>query len=142
MDTIPDEIIILIFDAIQKITDKRQFLRTCIKYNTLNNKSIHKYEQNYRVKYYKINRYCVEKFTIELCQDSYFDMIPLSYIIPSNYIIMIAIAAFYIVPPSQPIKNDNKIFSNHLLVNQLSLLEIVKNIGYDMYFVCETLPIK
>jgi hypothetical protein len=30
------------------------------------------------------NNYCTEKFTLELCHDKYFDMIPKSYINPKN----------------------------------------------------------
>ncbi len=85
METLPNELIIEIFNHIQKITDKRQFLKTCIHYNNLTKQSFINYELNYELPYFdKINGYCVEKFTLELCHDSYFNLIPNHYITPTN----------------------------------------------------------
>ncbi len=108
METLPDEIILLIFENILKITDKRQFLRTCTKYNTTTKYSIQSFEQDYFVRYFnKIDYYCVEKFTLELCYDKYFNMIPITYINFDNKIIAKALAAF----------------------NNIELLKIAKNNG-------------
>ena len=50
MDSIPNELIILIFDLILLITDKRQFLKTCLHYNKLLKQTFLQYEQNYKIK--------------------------------------------------------------------------------------------
>ncbi len=95
METLPDELILLIFDCILLITDKRQFLKTCTKYNKLTKESIKNFENNYKIKNFdKINGYCVEKFTLELCHDLYFDRIPNSYIVRNNIIIVDCLAEF------------------------------------------------
>ncbi len=108
MDTIPSEIILLIFELIPKITDKRQFLRTCNKYNILTKESMKNFENNYVVKHFhKINGYHMEKFTLELCHDKYFDMIPEHYIIPRNFILVKALATFNCVELLQVIMKRN-----------------------------------
>ncbi len=97
MDTLPNELILLIFNNIQKITDKRQFLKTCMKYNILTKQEFLNYENNYRVReliFENLKTYSVEKFTLELCNDSYFDIIPISYITPINRIIVKALIIF------------------------------------------------
>ncbi len=115
METLPDEIILIIFENILKITDKRQFLRTCAKYNTLTKYNFIQYEQNYSIRsFHKINNYCMEKFTLELCHDLYFDMIPTFYIIPSNEILGKALGIF----------------------NNLELLKIAKNNGCNLESIC------
>ncbi len=96
MDTLPNELVLLIFDNILLITDKRQFLKTCGLYNKITVKSMTNFENNYSIKHFdKINYYCMEKFTLELCHDKYFNMIPKPYIIPNNKIISNALGAFY-----------------------------------------------
>ncbi len=86
---IPNEVILIIFEFILKITDKRQFLKTCKHYNTITKESFRIYEYNYKIKDFdKINDYCMEKFTLELCHDKYFETIPKKYLIPTNKIIM------------------------------------------------------
>ncbi len=95
MNSLPNELIIEIFNHIQKITDKRQFLKTCKIYNNLTKQSFTIYETNYKIKkFIKPTDYCVEKFTLELCHDKYFDMIPKSYINENNTIIIKALASF------------------------------------------------
>ncbi len=93
---LPKELILLIFNFIKLITDKRQFLRTCVLYNKITYQSMANFENNYTIKHFdKINYYCMEKFTLELCHDKYFDMIPNSYINKNNNIIGKALGAFY-----------------------------------------------
>ncbi len=93
--SLPNEIILIIFEFIPLITDKRQFLRTCKRFNTITKKSFHIYENNYKIKNFnKINNYCMEKFTLELCHDKYFDMIPNYYITEQNGILIKALASF------------------------------------------------
>ncbi len=95
MNFIPNEIILLIFENIILITDKRQFLKTCNLYNNITKKSMLQYENNYKINNFKkINKYCVEKFTLELCHDKYFKMIPNSYMIPENKILIEALVTY------------------------------------------------
>ncbi len=95
MNFIPNEIILLIFENIILITDKRQFLRTCKLYNNITKKSILQYENNYKINNFaKINKYCVDKFTLELCHDKYFAMIPNSYINLRNGTLIVALSIF------------------------------------------------
>ncbi len=107
MDTLPNEIILLIFDNILLITDKRQFLRTCSKYNNITKVSMYNFESNYKVKgFCKIDKYCVEKFTLELCYESYFDMIPTSYINQKNEILIYASIFFDSIETLERAKNN------------------------------------
>ncbi len=95
MDSLPNELIIEIFNHIQKITDKRQFLKTCIQYNKLTKQSMLNYESNYKIPNFNYkNNHCVEKFTLELCYDSYFDLIPEHYINNYNKIIIPCLAYY------------------------------------------------
>ncbi len=88
MDTLPNEIILLIFDNIKLITDRRQFLKTCKLYNITTKQLMQKFEINYRIpSFTKINKYCVEKFTLELCHDKYLHIIPKTYICSTNIIL-------------------------------------------------------
>ena len=103
MEHVPLDIIIIIFSHIEKITDKRQFTRTCITYNNSTKKLIEIAESEIKIKtkikenskYLKYTKkYSVEKFTLELCNDSYFNLIPMSYLNPKNNIIIIASAIY------------------------------------------------
>jgi len=95
METLPHEIVLEIFNNIQKITDKRQFLRTCKTYNDITQKSFKIFESHFKSNHYiKIDNYCVEKFTLELCHDSYFNLIPITYITPNNKTIVSALAIY------------------------------------------------
>ncbi len=111
MEPLPNELIIEIFNYILKITDKRQFLRTCIHYNNLTTQSMLNYEKNYNILHfiYQID-YCVEKFTLELCHDSYFNLIPEHYITKSNKILVKCLAYY----------------------NNIELLKLAKLKGCDM----------
>ncbi len=89
MDLLPNEITLIIFDYITKITDKRQFLRTCKKYYGITKNTIQITETNFKVKhFYNDKYYDVDKFTLELCNDKYFDKIPISYFNKNNNVIM------------------------------------------------------
>ena len=95
MNTLPDELILVIFESIPLITDKRHFLRVNTQYNIITTQSFMNYEKNYKIKDFdKIEYYSVEKFTLELCHDRYFDLIPESYIIPSNNILIKSLSYF------------------------------------------------
>ncbi len=87
--SLPNEIIILIFDSISKITDKRHFLRTCVLYNNLTKFSMYDYEMP---EFYGKLKYSMEKFTLELCHDEYFGLIPKHYITPINKILVRCLA--------------------------------------------------
>ncbi len=95
MDTLPPELITIIVTYIQKITDKRQFAQTCITYNNITKSIIHNQETTLKIKYfvYPIN-YCMEKFTLELCNDLYFNKIPTYYLSPQNKIIVRALTIY------------------------------------------------
>ncbi len=111
MDTLPNELIIEIFNLIQKITDKRQFLRACKYYNNITKQSILYYEKNYQNSHLEHEtKYSVEKFTCELCHDKYFELIPEHYITKSNSALVMA-SVFY---------------------NDLDLLKKAKQIGCDL----------
>ncbi len=155
MDTLPQELailpndmIILIFETIQKITDKRAFLRTCIKYNKITKQSMQNYEGNHKIKNFnKIDKYCVEKFTLELCYDEYFDMMPIIYINRKNTIIVEALAAFYNIPYLEiEAENNSYSFSNlkHTPrttipkpIHNMSLLQLAKKNDCYIYNICE-----
>ncbi len=85
MDSLPNEIIIEIFKLIPKITDKRQFLKACKYFNNITKESMLNYEKKYQNSPFEHEtHYCVEKFTLELCHDKYFELIPEHYITKSN----------------------------------------------------------
>ncbi len=94
--SLPNEIILLIFSNIKLITDKRQFLKTCKKYNTLTKQLFQHYEDNFTIKGFdkKDIKYNSHKFVLELCHDNYFNMIPESYIYEDNAFLMKSLAFF------------------------------------------------
>ncbi len=107
MDTLPQELILHIFDFITLITDKRQFLKTCVSYNKLTKHPMQTFEKKYYVKrLYKTKKNNVEKFTKELCRDRYFDMIPMSYINPNNKVIVKMLVKFNCLPKLMEAKNN------------------------------------
>ncbi len=108
LTSLPNELIIIIFEFIKLITDKRQFLKTCKTYNNLTKQSFVNYEKNYNIKNFTYkNNYCVEKFTLELCHDGYFNLIPEHYMNKYNTAIMTCLAYY----------------------NNVSLLEVAKSKG-------------
>ncbi len=102
MSSLPPDIIPIIFNYIKKITDKRQFLRTCKLYNNLTKDQIKlaetKFFDNFvsnerniktlcyclNMKINKIKKNKLIKFTLEICSDEYFHLLPLSYLNPNN----------------------------------------------------------
>lgn len=95
MDYIPNDLIHIIFNYIQKISDKRLFTQSCKRINYITKKQMIQSENDFDVEHFnKINKYCMEKFTLELCHDKYFHLIPMSYLNPKNTIIVSALAAF------------------------------------------------
>ncbi len=117
METLPIEIIITIFDFIEWITDKRRISQTCKLYNNIMNeyiKCMGSYNKIIYNTYPKIfsmgnelcrdpffqdnvnytDKYCVEKFTLELCHDNYLDLLPMKYLIPENKIIVTILILF------------------------------------------------
>ncbi len=109
MNTFPLELINIIANNIQKITDKRQFTQTCKAYNYLMKSIIKKQELIFKGDFtkikpkdisIKINNFeypqnnCMEKFTIELCNDLYFNKIPTCYLTPRNNIIVKALIIY------------------------------------------------
>ncbi len=99
MDLLPNELIIEIFNHIQKITDKRQFLKTCNTINNLTRESMCNYSEIHMDPYPKFHfkrypKYSMEKFTLELCHDSYFNLIPEHYITPLNIVLVEALSYY------------------------------------------------
>ncbi len=93
--SLPDELILIIFGFISKITDKRQFLKTCKKYNIITKQLFKDYEDNFIIKgFNKKKYYCMKKFALELCHDKYFNMITENYIYADNKFLMNALAFF------------------------------------------------
>ncbi len=95
MNSLPNELIIVVFEFIKLITDKRQFLKTSKFHNNLTTQSMLNYEKNYNIPHfiYQLD-YCVEKFTLELCHDLYFNLIPEHYITKSNKILVSCLAYY------------------------------------------------
>ncbi len=99
MNLLPNELIIIIFNYIQKITDKRQFLRTCKTYNKITKQSMLEYVCNYNVSQFNYkHKYSVETFTLEICHDGYFNLIPEHYINKNNKILVSCLAYYNNVP--------------------------------------------
>ncbi len=100
METLPNEIILEIFYHISKITDKRQFLKTCILYNNLTKKSMDNFEFNYiNLPHFELEYpNTVENFTLELCHDSYFNLIPEHYMTKSNLNLISCLSYYNCLP--------------------------------------------
>ncbi len=95
MDNIPNDLIPFIFDNIKLITDKRQFLRTCKTIHTITKELMKRYENILSMKYFsEMNHHHIENFALELCHDKYFNLIPLTYLIPTNNFIIAILAIF------------------------------------------------
>ncbi len=102
MSGLPPDIILIIFNYIKKITDKRQFLRTCKLCNYLTKDLIKIAEKKFfdnfvsnerniktlcycpNTKINKIKKDKLIKFTLEICSDEYFHLLPLSYLNSNN----------------------------------------------------------
>ncbi len=90
MNTLPLEIISIIFEYILKITDKRQFTQTCKQYNNITKGIIENIRIPNKIGNYILNcyGYGVEKFTYELFHDSYINLMPMKYINSKNRVII------------------------------------------------------
>jgi hypothetical protein len=72
MDTLVNDILLIIFNYILKITDKRSFLRVCKTINILTKNDIKIAEKQFNNKYSNIYEdNCPEKFIVELYYDGY-----------------------------------------------------------------------
>jgi hypothetical protein len=95
MQTLPYELVNIIVNYIPKITDKRQFSKTCIPYNKITKKVIQLQESIIKYEHFDYPiEHCKEKFTLELCNDGYFDLIPDSYLTPDNNVIVKALTIY------------------------------------------------
>ncbi len=112
MDILPDELIIFIFNSMSKITDKRQFLRTCILYKNLTKISMYDFESEYKIPDFNKLNYSVEKFTLELCHDGYFNLIPEHYININNVILIRCLSYYNNLPLLQLAKEKGCKISN------------------------------
>ncbi len=107
MNILPLDVIPIIFSYINKITDKRQFSKTCVMYNNITKNMIKMCEYDFPIKRIDhVEEYSMEKFTLELCYDEYYDMIPTKYLIPNNTIIVEVLAKFGQVELLQIAKNN------------------------------------
>ncbi len=138
LSILPDELILIIFENILLITDKRQFLKTCLKYNKITKQSFLHFENNFYSKpFYQIKDYSVEKFTLELCSDKYYDMIPNNYITPSNSVIVCVLAMNNCVPLLEIAKNNGcsfQFFNTYARFGEHpEVLKWGKENGYDKF---------
>ncbi len=136
MDPLPNELILIIFEFILKITDKRQFLKTCKKYNITTKESFNNYEKNYKITHFgKIKKYCMEKFTLELCQDKYFDMIPERYIVAKNSVLIQALISYDCLSLLELAKengcNLRNVNGHATFYGNLEILKWAKGKGFD-----------
>ncbi len=131
--SLPNELILEIFNHIKKITDKRQFLKTCKTYNKITRQSMLNYENNYYIPNFNYkNKYSMEKFTLELCHDGYFNLIPEYYIQKSNDILALCGAYYNNVKILELCKfkgcNLNKISEYGAISGHISVLDFcIKN---------------
>ncbi len=95
MLSLPPELITIIATNISKITDKRQYTQTCNTYNNLTKPLILNQETTLKIEHFGYPKYnCVEKFTLEICNDSYFSKIPICYLNQYNNIIVKALTIY------------------------------------------------
>src|SRR5436853_7703082 len=95
MNLLLPELIQLIFINIPKISDKRFFIRTCKIYNLLLQGILTTADSNFITDGFdKITKYCKEKFTLELCYDKYFHLLPESYINSNNEVLIRAVLMY------------------------------------------------
>ncbi len=95
MQTLPTEIIEQIILYLPKITDKRHLTQTCKLCNVILYLLIQNQESKIKIKHFKYTiKISVEKFTLELCNDSYFNLIPNSYLTSKNNVIVKALTIY------------------------------------------------
>ncbi len=162
MDLLPNEIILIVFGYIQKVTDKRQFLRTCILYNKITKQSLVNFENDmYNIYFHKlydahrdvlipfnfdgvfkqfkhtINKLCPEKFMIELSHDGYPDLINKSCLnVVDNVLLIIIFASYGNVELLEYVINEDtetKLISSYGARNgHISVIEFCKDKGYTI----------
>ncbi len=100
MNSLPDEIILEIWKNIPKITDKRQFLKTCSHYNKLTKKSMDNSEFDYNnlPHFGREVPYTIQSHTIGLCHDGYFNLIPEHYMTDINYNLIPCLSYYNCLP--------------------------------------------
>jgi hypothetical protein len=94
---LPDELALLIFAFIAKVSDKRSFSRTCKRYNKLTKQLVKDRQNEYYGKLYVscvfVNEHNIHNgnfllgHTWELCTDGYFDRIPEYYYNKNNFVL-------------------------------------------------------
>ncbi len=125
METLPDDMIIVIFDYITLITDKRQFLKTCKFYNNLTKKAFALFEKEFQIRtsykktQYCIGTYCKENFTIELCHDKYFDRIPQSFINRNNKVITRALVTYNCIELLEVAKENDCVLDGYIAIDAI-----------------------
>ncbi len=140
MNLLPEELIIVIFELIPLITDKRQFLKTCIHYNKITKQSIFNCERNYgTILVGKQTERGINKFTLELCNDGYFNLIPDHYIIPENKWLVSHLAYYNIIPLLEIAKlkgcDLTSVSDYGALGGHISVLDWGRHNGSDEWFV-------
>ena len=90
---ISNDSVLVIFDYLHKITDKRSLSRTCKTYNILLKDPVIKYQKKYFIWYRTLNHTELNPNTFltistyEFCKDGYFDKIPDSYYRKDNIVL-------------------------------------------------------
>ncbi len=107
-EILPEDVILEIYNHVLLITDKRIFRRTTKKYNKLTEKLFIEYENNYSIPgFEEIIENSLKKFTLELCHDGYYNLIPMRDL-------------------------DNEIFVKaYTYFHKIRLLELCKSEGYN-----------
>ncbi len=141
METLPNELILEIFNNILKITDRRHFLRTCNLYNKLTKQSMCEFELNYKYPDFKKLNYSVEKFTLELCHDSYFNLIPGCYINDDNLYLIRCLSYYNNLPMLKFAKTKgcriNKTINKQHLFNLTTSYEDYANVEWTCAFAAQ-----
>ncbi len=145
MEFFPKEIILIIFNYILLITDKRQFLRVCKNNYIMTEDFMEKYVKIYCVKGFdEIIKYPMERFTLELIHDGYFDMIPIHYITLTNDMLIKASAFFNninLLKNLKKIPRFNYLLKAYVCIyaaknGQIGVLKWAKKNGYE--WTCQT----
>ncbi len=116
ISTLGEDLLLYIFD-ISLITDKRHLIRTCKHVNQITKKLMVEYDKTY----------VVEKFTLELFNDKYFNMLPDTYIIPNNKVIIELLSINGMIPLLEVAKKNGcdleRVPEYAITVGNIELLE-------------------